>query len=386
MKIERRAVYTGIILAIILTIWLRLLLLLIGYNLSIRIEQIPLTTEEMAYSQNIPTDKTDRWYHFVQPLHRFDALLYEQIAKTNYQNNSLTTVFFPLYPWVVNGLAKFIAVTYPISAFIINTVLTALVFFLLYYLTYMDHPKKIAVRTVLIYATFPAAFFLLTPYAEPLFFVFVLLALIFAKKNRLLPTVVTGSLAAMTKSYGVVIVLPLMMLFITKNSIKQKLISILLLLLVPLSFLGVIKYQDHLAGSSFSIFQTYDNLWKGKIPMPLTPLLSQLEVAFNFPFDLPNDVNLIVVIVTIVFLLKTYRKISRDKWVLVFVFFLIFYLYLYNGRQLFSVSRHALIFFPLFTYLAKFKIDRSYEVIYIGSSVFLMVMFFIWYTLGFFVA
>lgn len=386
MKIGRRDVYNGIILAVVLTIWLRLMLTVIGYNLSFRLKELPLTTKEMAYARNIPADRFDPWYYYVQPLHRFDALWYEEIAKTTYQNNPLATAFFPLYPFVVNEFAQLIASSYPTSAFIINTILTALVFFLLYYLTFLDYSREIAIRTVLIYATFPATFFLLTPYAEPLLFVFILLALIFAKKKQLFPSVIAGSLAAMTKPYGAVIVLPLLLLFISNKSIKQNFFSCLLLLIIPVSFLGIIKYQDYLVGNFFSIIQAYDKLWEVKIPMFLEPLLSQLEMAFNSPFDLPNDVNLIVVVTTIVFLFQTFKRISWDKWMLVFVYFLIFYLYTYKGGQLFSLSRHALVFFPLFTYLAKLKFDKSYEVIYIGSSVFLMVMFFIWYTFGFFVA
>ncbi len=128
MKIKTVNWKEGIILAIVLTLWLRFLLLVVGYNLSIRFKQLPLTTREMDFARNIPADLSDPWYHFIQPLHRFDALWYEEIAKTNYKDSPLTTAFFPLYPWIVNGVGNFFGIPYVLSAFFLNTLFTFLVF------------------------------------------------------------------------------------------------------------------------------------------------------------------------------------------------------------------------------------------------------------------
>lgn len=363
---------------------MRLILFVVGYNFAIRFEHLPLTTREMDFSEDIPMDKKDPWYFIVSPLHRFDALWYEEISKNNYRNQPLTTAFFPLFPWVVSSIGKLFSSTFAVSAFFLNTFLTSIVFYLLYHLARMDYDENVALRTVIIYAFFPASFFLLAPYAEPLFFVFILLSLIFAKRANFLFTVVFACLAAMTRPYAVAVVLPLFVILLQNFPLRKNMFKYLFLTLIPLIFLLVLGYQNF--QSTKSVFYALEKGWTTHPALPHEPLFAQVKMALNSPYDLPNDINLIIVLFTVYYLIRTYKKRQWGNWLFVLVFFGIFYLYPFNGNQLFSVSRHALIFFPMFMFLANLKIGKIIEVFYFSSSILLLNMFFIYYTFGFFVA
>ncbi len=339
----------------------------------------------MDFARNIPADLSDPWYHFIQPLHRFDALWYEEIAKTNYKDSPLTTAFFPLYPWIVNGVGNFFGIPYVLSAFFLNTLFTFLVFFLLYYLTALEYTKKIAIRTTLIYAFFPASFFLLVPYAEPLLFLFILLSFIFAKYNKVILSVICCILAAITKPYGAIVLIPIGLIMLSCNkSFKKRIMIFFLLLLIPLSFLTINKYQESMVNSVSSSLNA-QSLWGATIPMPWEPIFSEVKLLLRNPLDLPNSLNLITVISSVLFLIVSWRKISWSNWLFTFVLFITSYFLTVKQSILYSMSRHALIFFPLFMYLGGLKVNKLVEVVYLGTSVLIMIMFFIWYTFGFFV-
>lgn len=261
----------------------------------------------MAYAKNIPQNKSDPWFYFVQPLHRFDALWYEEIAKHNYTIHPDDTAFFPLYPWFIQSNALLLHVSYPVAALIVNTILTAVVFFLLYLFTFRNYGQTIAKKTLILYAVFPATFFLLTPYAEPLLFTFVLLALLFAQKGKPLFSVISASFAAMTKPYAVGLILPLFFIYIKYKNRNLKLFSILLLLLVLISFLTIIQFQSHMTHGVSALHNGYAK-WGFKIPPPWEPFLSQILIFIYAPFNLSNTINFFVNIFTMTYLITQFRK------------------------------------------------------------------------------
>lgn len=385
MKISRQSIKKGTVLAIILTLWLRIVTGIVGYHLVNRLNA-PVTTREMDYSQNIPTDRSDPWFFLVQPLHRFDALWYDQIAKTNYRGDPATAAFFPLYVWVIQGGSFLLNLSYSATAYIINTILTFLVFFLLYYLTRLDHSEKVAKRTLCIFAFFPTSFFLLAPYADGLLMVSTLAAFLFARTGKVLLTILAVSLATMTKPYGIVLIIPLMLILLQKKRMSEKITIIFLLLLIPLSFIAISKYQDSMTGVS-NAFMYAQTAWKKQFPNPIVVVLTELAFFLRAPLDLPNNLNVLTVIATLVYLFKTWKKKINASWIHAAVFFVVFYVSSFKGLfPFFSFSRYALIFFPVFQYFGQMKLKPNLEVIYLTSSTVLLVFFYIYYVLGFFVA
>jgi len=256
---------------------------------------------------------------------------------------------------------------------------------LLYYLTLLEFDKQIALRTVFIYSIFPTSFFLLSPYAEPLLFVFTLSALIMARYRRYIVSVIFASLAAMTKSYGAVILLPLAIILLRDKSKKEKIKLILLLALIPLASLLIIHYQNYFGGVSTDPL-TAQSTWGVKIPLPWQPILQQTSMFIRNPFDLANNLYLIVLSGGLYLLVISYKKIRTEYWYMSFVFFGVFYFFAFRIGIASSLSRHALILFPLYMHLAKIKVGKLTEFLYCTSSLFLLILSFIYFTFGFFIS
>lgn len=377
----------GIFLAIGLTLFLRLILFVVGYNFAIRFNHLPLTTREMDFAENIPMDKKDPWYFIVSPLHRFDALWYEEISKNNYRNQPLTTAFFPLFPWIVGSMGRIFHTSFAVSAFFINTFLTSIVFYLLYHLARMDHDENVAFRTVIIYAFFPASFFLLVPYAEPLLFVLFLLSMFLIRKEKIILSILIGSIAAITKPYAAVISLPLAFVIFKNRNIyrTKKKYYFIFLILIPLSYFGISRLQGIMEGAQNSPLLAQFK-WGGKIPLPWEPLFFQLSLFSKNLFDLPNDFSLIVMISALLFFFYTYKKIRLEWWIYTLSLYIAVYFFSFRPGIILSMSRHALAFFPIFIYISNLKVKRIIEITYLSTSVFLYILFFVNYTFGFFVA
>lgn len=381
------ALKRGLVFSIVLTIWLRLILFFVGFNLLTRFPQLPITTRQMELTEYIPTEPAKNWYSIIQPLHRFDALWYESIAIENFKNTPLSTSFFPLYPWTVRLFSTILLLTFPQTAFIINTLLTVLIFYLLYYLCLLETTSDNALRSVLIYSLFPTSFFLLVPYAEPLLFVFLLLALIFMKRGNFWGTVVTGSLAALVKPYGVAIIIPAAFHFLKDKKFQPKL-KLLFLLLIPVSFFMVMLYQDKITGIVASTVVT-QMAWRQRRSLgdvdPLTLLFRNLVVLVRSYTDLPNLLNLTSLAGILLFFYKKWQSIDITYRIFLITYFFIFCFNTYT-TQFYSLSRFILVLFPVFIFAGKQKWHPLYLGIYLSTSFGLYIVFFMFYTLGFFVA
>lgn len=376
----------GLLIAATLTLWLRSLLTVIGVELSASFSSLPITTNQMELSQLIsPLDRKNIWSVASQPFHRFDALWYEGVARTGYDGLPKATPFFPLFPFIVSLFSNIFRQPFYITAYILNTIFTASAFFFLFRLVRLDYSKEIATRTVVLFALFPASFFLLAPYAESLLFTLIFLTLILSRKNKLFHSAVCGILAAMTKPYGFIIALPLIIYALKEENVMMKTKKIISSLIIPAGTLAVLFFQNTMLGNKTFALSGGISGWGMKWVNPLTPIGKSIQFFLHNPFDLPNDLNLFSVILIVYFLIGFRKKIARGYWVFTLVMFLFFTMYQPYGVPLKSFSRYFLTLFPVFIGLAQIKLNPLINVIYITTSLALMVVFFIFYTFGFFV-
>lgn len=375
----------GLILTVTLTIWLRMLIFAIGYGFLNRFNRLPLTVSQMDYALNIPEDKNNLGYFLTQPLFRFDALWYKEIALHGYREDPMTTAFSPGFPFLVNFLGNITGAGYGLVAFILTTFLGGGVFFLLYMVTAMDEGEKTAVSTLYIYSFFPTAFFLFMPYAESLLIFLTLFSIYFAKKGKEGLSLIPAALGSMVKPYGIIVLAVILALLMKGKDLKGRIWVILFSLISPLSILLVIRYQGNMSMNPFGQM-TAQSLWGAKIPAPLNPLVKQLNFFTANPFDLANFLYLFSVIGLLFFLYKTYKKINYGYWGMSLIYFLVFYLFSQRENVLGSMSRYILIIFPFYIWLAKVKAGEWIKTIYISTSLVLFALSFIYYTFGFFIA
>ena len=375
----------GLILSVTLVFFLRLLHFLAGYSFIIRFNNFPVTKREMDLTEIIYSDKSNKLYTLLQPIDRFDALWYKDIVRGGYKNHPLSTAFFPLYPWLVQGMTSIFKQSYELWSFILTTVLTFLVFLLIFIMTYLEYDGDAAKRALLLFAFFPTSFFLLMPYSESLLIFLILLTFYLAKKKLFILGVISASLTVMTKPYGILAAIPLILYISKIKALPHKILMSFCLLLLPLSFIGIYFYQFQQTAGKYTILNIH-KYWGIERPYPWQPILSLLTRFYQHPFDLPNTANFFLVLGTVFFLIKSYKNIALSYWLFSLFAFLTFYFSVYRNGILFSYSRYFLALFPIFIYYGSKKIKDISLYIYLPIAFSFQMLFFIFYTFGFFVA
>jgi Mannosyltransferase (PIG-V) len=181
------------------------------------------------------------------PFARWDSVWYLSIADGGYGDGS-RAAFFPLYPLLVKisgaGLGSAIAGGVLVSTACLGT---ALVF--LHRLVALDHDRAVARNAVLVTALFPMAFFFSAVYSESLFLALSIGAVYAARLDRFAWAGVLGALAASTRSAGVLLVIPLALIYLSSGAARPGTRwrldrDALWLMLVPL---GLVAYCAFLA-------------------------------------------------------------------------------------------------------------------------------------------
>jgi uncharacterized protein (TIGR03382 family) len=146
------------------------------------------------------------------PLARWDTTWYLDIAHSGYGGAS--TAFFPLYPLLVRGLA---VVDAPggllVSAYAVSLASLFGALYLMHRLVALELGPRVARLSVLMLAAFPGALWLGAPYSESLFLLLSVGAFYCARTDRWALAGVAAALASATRSAGIVLVVPLLILW-----------------------------------------------------------------------------------------------------------------------------------------------------------------------------
>jgi hypothetical protein len=153
----------------------------------------------------------------LSPLARWDAVWYLDIAHSGYAGPS--SAFFPLYPLLVRGLAPggspaaLLVASYLVS---LAALLGAL--YLLHRLVTLELGEQAARPAVLMLAVFPGALWLGAPYSESLFLLLSVGAFYAARTGRWAWAGMAAGLASATRSAGIVLMVPLVLLWWTQRA------------------------------------------------------------------------------------------------------------------------------------------------------------------------
>jgi hypothetical protein len=205
----------------------------------------------------------------VAPVARWDSVWYLLIADHGYVSTRATQ-FFPLYPLtaraagipfgssLVGGLAVSLA-----------SLLAAL--YLLQRLAARELGAASATRTTLLLAYFPAAVFLSAVYTEGLFLALSIGAVYAARTGRWTLAGLAGGLAAMTRPSGLLVVVPLLLLYLYGPRDDR---------LAPAAAPGRLRPRYQLAP---------DVAWLLAVPAGLACYLAYLWAKFGDPFVLAGQ-------------------------------------------------------------------------------------------------
>lgn len=149
---------------------------------------------------------------FAAPLGRWDSVWYLAIAQDGYGDGA-RAAFFPLYPLLVRVAGAPLGSPL-VGGALASTALLGVALVVLHRLVALDHERAVARNAVLLTALCPMSFFFSAVYSESLFLALSVGAVYAARRERWAWAGVLGALAAATRSAGVLLLVPLAMLYL----------------------------------------------------------------------------------------------------------------------------------------------------------------------------
>ena len=156
------------------------------------------------------------------PWGHWDGVWYIKIATSGYADGDGSTAFFPLYPMLLRYLGVVLHGNLLISGIVISLLCYAGSVYLLWRLVRMDFDEQLASRAVIYLAIGPLSFFLQAVYTESLFLLLTLACFVFAREGRWRLAGVMGLLATLTRSTGVLLLIPMAYYYYEKRGWKLK--------------------------------------------------------------------------------------------------------------------------------------------------------------------
>jgi hypothetical protein len=149
----------------------------------------------------------------VAPLARWDSVWYLAIAHGGYDHEPARTAFFPLYPLATRGLGVVIGSDL-VAGVLISLLAFGVALALLYRLTSIELGEPRAQLTVMLLAFCPVAYFFSAVYSESLFLALSVGSIYAARMGRWGSAGLLGGLAAASRNSGIVLVVPLVLLYL----------------------------------------------------------------------------------------------------------------------------------------------------------------------------
>jgi Mannosyltransferase (PIG-V) len=179
--------------------------------------QINLALPPVAALQYLMPELHGAAHYLLQPWRNWDGHWYAIAVLQGYHYHQAITAFFPLYPvllwvgnWLLDGQIE-------LAGVIISNVAFLVALFLLYQLLIIDFRRDVVRRALLYLALFPTAFYFSAVYSESLFLLLSVGCLLAARRDRWWIAGAFGFLAALTRSHGILLALPLVIMFVKQQ-------------------------------------------------------------------------------------------------------------------------------------------------------------------------
>lgn len=264
----------------------------------------------------------------------WDSGWYASIAKTGYFHPAY--VFFPAYPALIR-LVGLLTGNYWFGSFIVTLVfaLASVVVFQLLAEQYMS--KQEALNATILFATFPyVALFTTLGYSEALFLFSSLLAWFYHKKGKTVGASLYAGFAALTRVYGVLIVLPIILDLCRSRQFKK----VSLMMIGPALALGVWALFCYVTSGNAIAFWTDESTWRLQLPFGLVN-------SFLTPEPTPGFATLLLSVSLFGYLLIRIWSFDRALWAYAA---LLFVLLVYFAGTI-SLPRYLSFIFPIWLVL-----------------------------------
>ncbi len=298
------------------------------------------------------------------------------VPAASYERVPSTIAFFPLFPMSVRAILRLLPerARTESAAMIVGVVLAnaalllALVAIRQLVVRFAGIPA--ARRAVLYVLTFPTGFFLSCFYPESLFLAASAGACLLAVRNRWFWASLVGVLAALSRPYGVMVVLPMGWIYLSSIHWKPSQVrpNVLFLLLVPSALLGYLRLVYPLSGHLFAPFAA-QAAWRRHFAWPWTTLSSSLYFEGNI--TRVQQILAVSIVVLSVWALLRLPSRAYGLYALAITLPSLF------SATLMGIGRHAVVVFPLYMILAVISRRERVHLVLLGMNLTVQVLFMI---------
>jgi len=218
--------------------------------------------------------------------------------------------FFPLYPLLMRLLGKIIGDTY-IAGIIISNICLIITAHFLYKLVRLESDQETSLKAIKYLFLFPTSFILSGVFSESLFLCLLVACFYYGKKQNWLLAGILGFFLSLTRSLGVLIIIPLAYEYFkaTGFNLKKAKLNILYLLWIPLGLAVFAAYSEHLTGNPITFLEA-QNAWKRHLANPMEVLIASLNQK-QMDFFFPGFCALTGLLIITFF----YKKIRFSYWI-----------------------------------------------------------------------
>jgi hypothetical protein len=217
----------------------------------------------------------------LSPLARWDAVWYLRIADSGYRGSDARAAFFPLYPLLVRTLSMPLGgspAALLVAAYAVAMAAFAGALALLFRLVSLELGRPLARPALLLLSVFPAAVFFGAPYAESLFLLLAVAAFLAARTDHWAWAGAAAAGAGATRSAGVLLLLPLVMLWWTSRGRRAR--DAAWLALVPLGIAAYALFLGLTEGDALRFLDVQD-AWSRELTVPLGGAWDGLIAAWD---------------------------------------------------------------------------------------------------------
>jgi hypothetical protein len=322
---------------------------------------------------------------------RFDTNWYLRLAERGYSPGDGSTVYFPLYPLLIRVTGSLLFGHDLLAALLVSNLSLVGALYFLYRLAQDLNGPSGARRALVYLALFPTAFFLFAAYTESLFLCLSLAALCAGHRGRWLWAVVLGSLAALTRLQGIVLFLPLAYMWwkqvagsrwqvagrrLAVSCFTGDALRGAALLLIPLATLAF------LAVTNLSLLTRYQGQLHARFVLPWDNLLASLELIAQNAASAVDILNLAVTIIFATMCAVVWVKLPREYGLYAVGMLLAPLFRMTTQQPLVSMTRYALVVFPVFILWAAWGkhpwVNRAVIYLSLPLNLYLSAQFFMW--------
>lgn len=308
----------------------------------------------------------------------WDAERFVHVAQYGYQD-IYDTPFFPLFPLLIKGIAfLFGNQGYLAIGMVLSNLALLGSLFVLYQLVTDTLSEQVGRRTLLYLCIFPTAFFLFAAYNESLFLLLTSATFLALRRRRWWLAGVLGLLAALTRSAGVMLVLPYLYELWTSRDLTSEteqqrnffrqavalLPKALPVFLLPLGTMSYCVFCWLVFGNPLA-FAAVQSHWGRVTAFPWMGIINAfIELFYGQPFGSFIEAHLLLdlsaTLGAIILAVVSWRKLrpSYALWISLLIMYMLISPALNQADTLQSNQRFILEMFPAFMVLAELGLQH----------------------------